>query len=223
MCVNTPIGDVVPTSYNGWSASPDLSIRDLTVGGVDIVPGIRNDDDVYVVLHYIAQQFHERVEPLHPGWCWGFNYRVTTGDPSTLSNHSSATAMDLNAPAHPYSVPASSTFSSAQIAEIHQILAEVDHVVEWGGDYENHPQDGMHFDINGTKAEVAVVADKIRNNMEEEMKAEDWVQIRQIMREEADASNDALLATEMTVTTATGHRRMTLKQLLRETWQRIGR
>lgn len=59
---------------------------------------------------------------------------------------------------------------------------------------------------------------------EEEMKAEDWAKMREIIREEVDASNDALLAEQITVKTPDGGTRtLALKQLLRETWQRVAK
>lgn len=67
----------------------------------------------------------------------------------------------------------------------------------------------------------------VRNGLptqEEEMKPEDWDRLRQIVREEVDASNDSLLAEQIEVTTPEGGtRRLALKQLLRETWQRLSK
>lgn len=213
------------TSYNGWFASPDLRLRPLVVAGEPFVPGVLDDDDVHTVLQYVAQQMHERVEPIirsdwHDEDDWGFHFKVSTGDPSKLSCHSSGTAIDYNATRHPYGVSTRANFSQEQIDEIHKILAEVG-VVVWGGDW-NHP-DAMHFEIAGTKAQVAMAADRIRNGDEDEMKAEDWARLREIVREEVDASNDDLLATTMTVTTSGGTRRLSLKQLLREVWQRVAK
>lgn len=170
-------------SYNGWYASPNLKLRDLRVGDAEMVPGVLDDDDVYEVLRYVATQWHERVEPLVKGWCWGFNYRRTTAAAS-LSNHSSATAIDLNAPRHPFGVPASRNLSPAQIATCHAIIEECDGLVEWGGDYRNTP-DAMHWDIKGTKAQISVLAQKIRNGeVGDEMKQEDYERIREIVRSE---------------------------------------
>jgi hypothetical protein len=59
---------------------------------------------------------------------------------------------------------------------------------------------------------------------EEEMKEEDWDRIRQIIREEVDASNEAMLAENMSVTTPDGGtRNLSLRQLHREVWQRVAR
>lgn len=155
------------TSYNGWSASPSLSIRPLVVAGEPFIPGVRNDENVYTVLRYVAEQMHERVEPIvrsdwHQADDWGYSYRASTGNSYALSCHASGTAIDYNATRHPYGVHG--TFTAAQIAEVHKILNEVQ-VVEWGNDW-NLP-DGMHFEISGTYAEVASAAYRIRNKTEE--------------------------------------------------------
>jgi hypothetical protein len=47
------------------------------------------------------------------------------------------------------------------VAEIHRILAEVDGVVRWGGDYKNRA-DEMHFEIDAGQEEVARVAERLR-------------------------------------------------------------
>lgn len=184
----------MPYSYNGWYASTAIDTRELVVGGVEIVPGILNDDDVYTVLRYVAEQFDKRVESLVPGWCWGYNYRLTTND-SSLSCHASGTAMDLNAPLHPYGVEASRNFSPAQIAEIRQIVQEAG-VIVWGGDYNGSP-DAMHFEIHGTKAEVAVAADRIRNQLEDDMFSDsDRALLRETKAAAENAANQAKRARE---------------------------
>lgn len=152
------------TSQNGWSASPNLALRPLVIGGVSFLPGIRDNDDVEIVLRYVLTQFHERVEPLRNPGCWGFSYRENRNDPNSLSNHSSGTAVDANAPRHPNGVPTANTFSAAQISEVHQILAEVWDSVRWGGDYRTTP-DSMHFEVNCTSDELASVARELEDDM----------------------------------------------------------
>jgi hypothetical protein len=174
----------VPTSQNGWSASPNLQLRPLSVGGVAFLPGIRDDDDVATVLAYVLTQFHERVEQLRNPGCWGYSYRENRNDPNSLSNHASGTAVDANAPAHPNGVPTSHTFTPAQIAEVHLILAEVDGAVRWGGDYHGTP-DAMHFEINTDAPTLHRVAEKLRGN--EPMTPEDLAKIDKMLDEKLTA------------------------------------
>lgn len=156
----------MPTTDNGWPASPALRLRPLVVNGVSFVPGIVDDDAVAAVLGYVVEQYAARVEPLVSPGCWGFNYRANANSPTSLSRHSGGIAVDVNAPAHPNGVPTSRTLTAKQIAEVHTILAEVDHVVRWGGDYTGTP-DSMHFEINADRAAVARVATRL--NQEADM------------------------------------------------------
>ena len=187
----------MPYSYNGWYASPNLRIRPLVVAGESFVPGVLDDPDVYEVLRYLAQQLHERVEPIvAAGWHqmddWGYNYRPTTND-NSLSCHASGTAFDYNATRHPYGVRASANFSARQIATIHEIISDLP--IVWGGDYRNSV-DAMHFEIMGSKAAVAAAAARIRRNNT----PRDWVdmasrdELREVVDNALDAKfNDALI------------------------------
>lgn len=180
------------TSSNGWTASPDLATRPLVVNGVAFAPGIRDDDNVETVLRYCMEQYVARVEPLHDGWCWGFSFRENRNDPNALSNHSSGTAIDVNAPDHPNGVPASSTFTPQQIGTIHLILAEVDDAVRWGGDFNGTP-DAMHWEINTTPANLAATARRLRAEEEARMplNTEDLAAIRSIVKDEIAAADKA--------------------------------
>lgn len=158
----------MPTSQNGWPASPSLARRPLVVEGVEFVGGIVDNADVETLFAYALGRFHREVEPLVNPGCWGFSYRENRNDPTSLSNHSSGTAVDANAPQHPNGVPTARTFTPAQIATVHAILADLDGVVRWGGDYQNTP-DSMHFEINAVPVRVAIVAARLRRAQEDDM------------------------------------------------------
>ncbi len=147
------------TSQNGWMASTDkaaIGIANPSVSGVDFPNGVRGGD-VQVVLMYVAGRFHATVEALHDGWCWGYAYREIEGS-SSLSNHASGTAIDLNAPRHP--MGKAGTFTAAQVAAIRMILAFLEGVVRWGGDYSGR-KDEMHFEIHADADAVARIARKV--------------------------------------------------------------
>jgi peptidoglycan hydrolase-like protein with peptidoglycan-binding domain len=133
------------TSQNGWPAgsSSQIPLVGLTVDGVRFPAGVRSGD-VGAVLGYVARRVDAEVESLVAGWCWGHAYRPVRGG-TTLSNHSSGTAIDINAPRHP--IGSSNTFSATQQARIRAILADCDGVIRWGGDYSSR-KDDMHFEIN---------------------------------------------------------------------------
>lgn len=144
-------------SQNGYTANNRDYIATYTVPGTSVRLPIRKGD-VSVVLLYVAEQFHKRVEPLTDGWNWGYAERPVRGGVS-LSNHASGTAIDLNAPKHP--LGKRNTFSAAQVRVLRQILAEVGGVVRWGGDYVSRADD-MHFEIIAGSAAVAAVANRLR-------------------------------------------------------------
>lgn len=150
-------------SYNGWSASPTLKTRLIEpVRGCKL--RVRDSNNVEEVFTYLVVNFHRRVDDVtkpHPADDWGFNYRANVNDPTQLSNHSSGTAIDLDATEHPNGVPIYKSFTTQQIAEIHAILRELEGVVRWGGDY-THTVDGMHFEINVPPGSLRKIADKIR-------------------------------------------------------------
>ena len=140
------------TSYNGWPASPDKAA--IGVVSSDVVPGGVKSGDVYTVLAYVATQFNARVEPIVSGWCWGYTYKQNVNNPSQLSCHASGTAIDLNAPDHPNG--SSGTFTSAQVGQIYEILAEVEGAVSWLQGY-----DEMHFEICVGASTLAGVASRL--------------------------------------------------------------
>ena len=84
----------------------------------------------------------------------GHSYRVITGSTS-LSNHSSGTAIDLNAPRHPLGT--SGTFTATQRSHIRSILSSCNGVVRWGGDYSGR-KDEMHFEINVRPGDARLAA-----------------------------------------------------------------
>lgn len=146
------------TAQNGWTASPnkdDIGIEPFTVAGVSFPGGVKRGA-VSIILRYVAEQFHRRVEPLHPGHCWGYAYRDVRGGAS-LSNHSAGCAIDINAPAH--GLGERGTFTAAQAEQIEAIVRECNGVVRWGGSYTR--PDEMHFEIVGSPIEAVNLAASI--------------------------------------------------------------
>jgi len=177
----------MPIDRNGWVASESLDVAPLVVDGESFTPGVLNHRDAFTLLQYVAVQMNARVERIYaPGWHeaddWGYAYRENRNDPNSLSRHAFALAIDYNATRHPNGVPASHTFTFAQITEIRKIVNECGGAVQWGGDFNGTP-DAMHFQIDASKSLVAEAAARIRNNVEEEMKEEDFARIREIVGE----------------------------------------
>lgn len=150
-------------SYNGWTAS-----KTLATVVIEPVKGcrlrVRKNQNVESVFTYLVRQYHKRVDTVlepHPMDDWGFAFRANVNDPNELSNHSSGTAIDLDATEHPNGVPTSRTFTLAQINEVHKILKELDDTVRWGGDY-THTVDAMHFEICVPPGQLQVIGRKLR-------------------------------------------------------------
>lgn len=153
------------TSMNGWPASPTLPTRTVVIAGATF--HMVDNDDAITVLTYVFTQYAETVEPLKPSRCACFSYRANVNNPSKLSNHSSATAGDLNWDDHPNNTPATKTFTPKQIAACHAILAsipELAEVVHWGGDwFPPLVPDPMHWELHDHDlAKLARVAARIR-------------------------------------------------------------
>lgn len=148
------------TSQNGWSANDRSLVASYTVPGTTRKLVLRKGD-VSVVLLDFAAWFHKNIERIDVGQQddWGYAERPIRGSSTTLSNHASGTAMDLNALAH--RLGAYNTYPAVKIALIERKLKEYAGVIRWGHDYSGR-KDEMHFEINAGYAAVKAQADRIR-------------------------------------------------------------
>lgn len=129
-------------SQNSWTANDRgvIASYQLPGGRVALRAG-----DVSVVLLWVANRFHETVEPLRWPGVWGYAERAIRGSTTTLSNHASGTAVDLNALRHPLGVEG--TWTPEQKAHMRRALAHYQGVIRAGFDYDGRV-DPMHFEIN---------------------------------------------------------------------------
>jgi hypothetical protein len=132
-------------SQNGWPASKDpveLGVKSYAVPGSTVK--LRCAEAVAPLLVGFAAEFHKLIEAIDAGSLddWGYCFRMIRGSTDNLSNHSSGTAIDLNASAHP--LAAVGTFEVGKIPMI-QALAKK-YGLRWGGDYKNR-KDEMHFEV----------------------------------------------------------------------------
>lgn len=140
------------TSQNGWPASQDpeeIQIVSRPVPGTGLK--LRVAQPVASLLIAFARDFHKEVERINEGQLddWGYAYRDIRGA-STLSNHASGTAIDLNALQHP--LGAENTFTDEQARTIRRLCRK--YGLKWGGDYRNR-KDEMHFEIAMNSNQVA--------------------------------------------------------------------
>ena len=146
-------------SYNGWPASKDpaeIGIKSYPIRGTNIK--IKAAEGCGLLLAEFAAQFHELIEPIDEGGLddWGYCYRMVRGTTDKLSNHSSGTAIDLNASKHP--LGKAGTFPLAKVPMI-QALAKK-YGLTWGGDYRGR-KDEMHFEINVDRIKAFAMTQKL--------------------------------------------------------------
>ena len=87
--------------------------------------------------------------PVLDDWSWAD--RLVRGSTTSISNHASGTAVDLNALRHGRG--SRNTFTAAQLARLRKLLAAFP-VLRWGGDFST-TVDEMHFEVNVSAVELA--------------------------------------------------------------------
>lgn len=132
-------------SQNGWPASPDpkaIKIKSYLIPGTDIK--VRVAEAAAPLLIHFAAEFNERVEKIDKGELddWGFAFRMVRGSEDSLSNHSSGSALDLNARRHP--LGKRDTFTPEQKIILDELCAK--YKLRGGYTYKNRPDD-MHFEV----------------------------------------------------------------------------
>ena len=146
-------------SQNGWPVVDKPACDQGPFEGVTFPNGILKGD-VATICRWQLRRYKSLVEPLVDGTCWGWYAKNIEGS-STISNHASATAWDINADQHPMGPPISSNMTQKEIDGCRQIIREAEGTLRWGGDYSSRP-DPMHWEIDDDADAVSRFADKIR-------------------------------------------------------------
>jgi hypothetical protein len=148
-------------SANGWTAS---KVRSEIEIDSFLIPGTKTKlacaKAVAPLLVGFAAEFHQLIEPIDEGGLddWGYCFRQVRGDAVNLSNHSSGTAIDLNATKHP--LGKAGTFPAEKVPMIRALAKK--YGLLWGGDYRNR-KDEMHFEVTLTPAKAAALIKKLEN------------------------------------------------------------
>ena len=145
-------------SQNGWPVVSRSECDEGPFEGVKFPNGILAGDVAYVMRWHL-RRYRETVEPIVSGTCWGWNAKRISGS-DDWSNHASGTAWDINATQHPMGPPVRTNMSQREIDACHALEAESAHVIRWGGDFSR--PDPMHWEIRGSRAQVAALARTIR-------------------------------------------------------------
>ena len=140
------------TSVNGWSALTSSSrlLHTWTGPGSKTRLRLRHGSAGFLMVH-MAVYFDRQVEDIDYNYRngelddWAYAYRPVRGYENNLSNHSSGTAIDLNATDHPLGV--NNSFSSEDEAKIQRRLRRYHGCIQWGGNYHSR-KDEMHFELD---------------------------------------------------------------------------
>jgi hypothetical protein len=146
-------------SANGWPASKDraeIGIKSYAIEGTTIK--LACAEAVAPLLVGFAKEFHELIEPIDGGGLddWGYCFRMVRGSPTNLSNHSSGTAIDLNATKHV--LGRVGTFPAEKVPMIRALAKK--YSLKWGGDYQNR-KDEMHFEVAILPSKVEAAISKL--------------------------------------------------------------
>jgi hypothetical protein len=147
-------------SSNGWLASKDaaeLHIVSVPIEGTKIK--VRCAKAVAPLIAGFCKEFNELIEPIDGGALddWGYCFRNVRGSTDKLSNHSSGTAIDLNATKHP--LGKIGTFPPEKVPMIRALAKK--YGLKWGGDYKGRA-DEMHFEIELGEAKVAALIGSLK-------------------------------------------------------------
>lgn len=147
-------------SQNGWPVIDSVEGTRLWV-----IPGTGRSIRLHaghagLVLAHLALWFSEVIEPIGRGVFddWGWAVRNVRGSDTAISNHSSGTAMDLNATHHPLGIPG--TYLNWQYVKIRAHLAFYGGVIRAGLAYHGRV-DEMHYEINKGHTAVYRVARRL--------------------------------------------------------------
>lgn len=146
-------------SYNGWPASQDraaIGIKSYTIPGTS--RKIACAEAVAPLLVGFCAEFHKLIEAIDGEEVddWGYCFRMVRGTTDKLSNHSSGTAVDLNASKHP--LGKIGTFPAEKVPMIRALAKKYGLV--WGGDYRNRV-DEMHFEVKFNPAKSAALIERL--------------------------------------------------------------
>jgi hypothetical protein len=152
------------SSQNGWLALEDYGHSLLHQWRIPARNGLitvtlRNGSAGFLLSHF-SMWFSEAIEDVTGKILddWGYAPRPIRGSTTTLSNHASGTAVDLNALQHPLGVKG--TLTPEERAKIAKKLRQYDGCIRAGVFYDGRV-DEMHFEIDQPIAAVEKVARRL--------------------------------------------------------------
>jgi hypothetical protein len=151
-------------STNGWPASKnreEIGVKSFIVPGTTLK--LQCAEACAPLLIGFTAEFHQLIEPVDEGKLddWGYAFRDIRGMTGKLSNHSSGTAIDLNAPKH--ALGKVGTFPAEKVPMIRALAKK--YGLTWGGDYRNR-KDEMHFEVSLSPEKAAKLIKKLEKQNE---------------------------------------------------------
>lgn len=153
-------------SQNGWPAYASPQEGDFVRFTAAGQGWWAANEDVAVVFKEFIERFDAEVEEITQKTLddWTYANRLVRGSTSVVSNHGSATAVDINALQHARGVH--NTFTKEKAKKVRAIKNSITDnrglpVLRLGMDF-NSTVDDMHVEVNASKARVKQAADKIR-------------------------------------------------------------
>lgn len=146
------------TSQNGWPASADraeIDVKNYLVDGIGVHFAVAKG--AAPLLMAFAKFFNNQIELISGATYddWGYAYRPVRGETKGLSNHSSASAIDINSTQHP--MGSKNTFTPDEAAKIRKECKRLG--LAWGQDFKR--VDGMHFEVALKPADAAKLIEKL--------------------------------------------------------------
>jgi hypothetical protein len=146
-------------SQNGWSVIGASSTKWWNLIDSSVRFQLRRGSAGFVLVH-LVDWFDRNIESLQPttGDDFGWALRRIAGS-DLWSNHSSGTAVDLNASLHPQGKD--HTFGPVEYDKIHRRLESMyEGKLRWGADYTT-TVDEMHFEIQDDADAILKLSRKI--------------------------------------------------------------
>lgn len=145
-------------SQNGWSVIQESDTYDWHIPNTSRNLRLRKGPAGFVLIH-LCLWFQERIEPIDLGQLddWGYSLRRIAGT-DVYSNHSSGTAVDINALRHPSGKK--NTFTLAQRLLIKARLLVYRGGIRWGGTFST-TVDEMHWEIDQGSTAVYKLAKRL--------------------------------------------------------------
>lgn len=155
------------TNESAWQADWPVSDTKSRIGvrpfaplGHDFPGGVKAGDVAWLFTDLCV--FLHSLEPMQAPGCWGWSYRPNRNNSRRPSRHGAGIGIDYNAPRHPNGK--AGTWSATKKAKINARLRDrYKGVIRWGENYRT-TVDGMHFEINGTPAEIAALVRSLRGS-----------------------------------------------------------